>query len=94
MVLRRLHTRHVGHGLVGDTSYAADKEWAKGCDRMMLHAWRLTLPYEPQGGRGGGGSGEEGRTWGVGEGGRVWFEARDPLSAYVTLPGKRSSADG
>lgn len=81
----RLHTKHIGHGIVGDFTYAADREWAEGCDRMMLHAWRVSLPYMPrewEGPEGGGGG--EGETWGRGEEeGNVWFQARDVLSRFI-----------
>ena len=91
----RLHTKHIGHGIVGDFTYADDREWAQGCDRMMLHAWRVSIPYEPK--RAGenpekdgegevGWGGIEGETWGRMDGedeGRAWFQARDVLSHFL-----------
>lgn len=38
----RLHTRHIGHPIVGDATYADDID----SPRMMLHAFRLTLPLK------------------------------------------------
>jgi len=39
----RLHCVHLGYPIVGDATYSGDTE----SFRMMLHAWRLTLPLEP-----------------------------------------------
>lgn len=38
----RLHLRHIGHPIVGDATYGT-----RGTDtnRMMLHAWKLRLPF-------------------------------------------------
>lgn len=38
----RLHMKHIGHAICGDATYAEDFE----AHRMMLHAWRLTLPID------------------------------------------------
>lgn len=39
----RLHMRHVGYPIFGDATYSdRDDE----TDRMMLHAWKLRLPYQ------------------------------------------------
>lgn len=38
----RLHTKYLGHPICGDATYANDFE----AHRMMLHAWRLTLPVD------------------------------------------------
>ena len=38
----RLHLKHTGYPIVGDATYG---ERLDGIDRMMLHAWKLVLPY-------------------------------------------------
>ena len=38
----RLHMRHIGHPICGDATYAEDRI----SHRMMLHAWKLTLPVD------------------------------------------------
>ena len=38
----RLHTKYLGHPICGDATYANDFE----AHRMMLHAWKLTLPVD------------------------------------------------
>jgi RluA family pseudouridine synthase len=40
----RLHTKHIGHPIVGDATYANDIE----SPRMMLHAYKLVLPMKSQ----------------------------------------------
>ena len=39
----RLHLSHVGHPIVGDATYASDKQ----CYRTFLHAAALRLPLQP-----------------------------------------------
>lgn len=39
----RVHLLHIGHPIVGDYTYAKDET----SPRMMLHAWRLSLPLPP-----------------------------------------------
>ncbi len=46
----RVHLRHIGHPLVGDTVYAPRKHAPFPIDRVFLHAWRLTIPH-PRDGR-------------------------------------------
>lgn len=38
----RLHMRHAGYAIVGDATYG---ERPEGLHRMMLHAWKLKLPF-------------------------------------------------
>lgn len=38
----RLHSMHMGHAIVGDATYGGDVV----SPRMMLHAWRLALPFD------------------------------------------------
>ena len=38
----RLHLKHTGHAIVGDATYS---DRPAGLGRMMLHAWKLVLPY-------------------------------------------------
>jgi len=44
----RVHAQHLGHAIVGDSKYASceDNQQMKqqGCNRLFLHAWRLSLP--------------------------------------------------
>jgi len=39
----RLHLQHLGYPIVGDATYGGDRE---SSDRMMLHAWKLILPFK------------------------------------------------
>ena len=41
----RLHLKHIGFPIVGDATYADRPD---EIDRMMLHAWKLTLPYSSE----------------------------------------------
>ena len=43
----RLHLRHIGYPIIGDATYGDRGDLA---DRMLLHAWKLILPY-PRNGR-------------------------------------------
>ena len=38
----RLHLKHIGYPIVGDATYGDRPD---GVNRMMLHAWKLVLPY-------------------------------------------------
>jgi 23S rRNA-/tRNA-specific pseudouridylate synthase len=38
----RLHLKHIGYPIVGDATYG---DRPAGVNRMMLHAWKLVLPY-------------------------------------------------
>jgi tRNA pseudouridine32 synthase/23S rRNA pseudouridine746 synthase len=38
----RLHMKHIGSPILGDATYGQRRE---GVNRMMLHAWKLVLPY-------------------------------------------------
>ena len=42
----RLHLKHIGHPIVGDATYAGER--SQNINRMMLHAWKLVLPYSDQ----------------------------------------------
>jgi 23S rRNA-/tRNA-specific pseudouridylate synthase len=41
----RLHLKHIGYPIVGDWTYG---ERPDEIDRMMLHAWKLSLPYSDE----------------------------------------------
>lgn len=81
----RLHTQHIGHGIVGDVTYSEDTDRARNCDRMMLHASRVEIPwhdsYEQHLE-----AGTQGISWGrTGSEAenRVWFCATDPFEHLV-----------
>ena len=38
----RLHLRHIGYPILGDATYGSRDD---SMDRMMLHAWKLRLPF-------------------------------------------------
>lgn len=42
----RLHTKQLGHPIVGDVTYSSDHVWSALAPRMCLHAWKLMLPFE------------------------------------------------
>jgi 23S rRNA-/tRNA-specific pseudouridylate synthase len=44
----RLHMRHAGYAVLGDATYG---DGDRPLCRMMLHAWKLKLPFDRQGGQ-------------------------------------------
>ena len=47
----RVHLRHGGHPLVGDTLYAPRRKTSFPIERVFLHSWRLTIPHPKDGRR-------------------------------------------
>jgi len=47
----RVHLRHAGHPLVGDTLYAPRKKSPFPTERVFLHSWHLTIPHPKDGRR-------------------------------------------
>ncbi len=80
-------------------TYANDSETARNCDRMMLHAWRLSIPNihgQNKNGQNTDGQNNDQMDYHDGissagqkgvtwgaQGGRMWFQAADLLQMYM-----------
>lgn len=47
----RVHLAHLGHPIVGDALYGADKRQAANLGRLFLHSWRLSFTHPATGRR-------------------------------------------